>query len=73
MLLPKQVDQNTDYVPEKRKIEIPSVTFIEEMRTAAATLESKRKIGSDGNKTQQQLGGKRLEMSSNRTPFGDVN
>lgn len=67
------VDQNTDYVPEKRKIEIPSVTFIEEMRTAAATLESKRKIGSDGNKTQQQLGGKRLEMSSNRIPFGDVN
>lgn len=69
------VDQNTDFVPEKRKIEIPSITFIEEMRTPATSEESKRKIGSDGNKTQQQQPRTRLEMSPNgsRTPFGDVN
>lgn len=71
----KQVDENTDLVPEKREIEIPSVTLIEEMRTPVLELTSqnKPKWGSAGNKTQQQQLQTCLELSPNRTPFGYVN
>ncbi|KAL3531852.1 hypothetical protein ACH5RR_005373 [Cinchona calisaya] len=64
------VDDNSDLVPEKRKLEIPSITFIEEMRTPVfeltAASENKPNLDSAGNKIQQQL-------SPNRTPFGYVN
>lgn len=77
LLRKKQVDQNTDFIPEKRSIQIPSAASIEEMR--AVNSEAKPKWITAGKKIhnhhqQQQQAQSYHELSSpNRTPFGDVN
>lgn len=61
----------TDKTPMKRAIQIPSLSFIEDMRTVISKVssENESKWSSAEGKNQRQCNG----VSPNRTPFADVN